>query len=323
MTAIGTVSNIVQQKINEKTEPIRESKMTTVMGQSYTTLQKVRKVVNELWNIQSAGTAYILSDVTSRIFKIGVELYEKSKLIKYLAAQARLISLFSIPFALYNTLYYAEKIAVNEERATSGIYFAQSLGWLADSTLCVLNVLKEAPVISEIAKVAVSPLMGVSFGANVINLCWNGYGIYRNTHHLKNFDSFVLDMEQNEFKELFSIDAELIKAKLRTDEKTAETELKNRIKSKIINHELNMLAIVIGGVGLAILIGTGGGVLAAAVGALGSTTYLIGLIHDIKAKSKFEAYFELPENKWQTNAIIIGTLSLIAIPVIITKNLIK
>jgi hypothetical protein len=323
MTTIGCVPRIVRQKVEETIEPIQESRVTSVAGESYRTIQKVRKVISAMWNIQSAGTAYILSDITSRIFKIGAALYERSKAIQYLAAQTRLISLFSIPFALYNTVHYAQKVAVNEERATSGIYFAQSLGWLADSTLGVLNVLHQAPLISEIAKVAISPLMGVSFGANLISLGWNSYGVYRNTQNLKNFDNFVLDMEQSEFKELFSLDAELIKAKLRTDDTAAETALKDRIKSKITNHKLNILAIIIGGAGLAILIGTGGGAMAAAVGALGSMTYLGALVHDIKAKSKLEAYFELPENKWQTNAMMIGTLSLIAVPVMVTKNLIK
>jgi hypothetical protein len=323
ISALRSRAQIEVENARERFQPVLESKLSSVIGQAYSTIQKVRAVTRAIWNTQTAGAAFILSDITSRIFRIGIAIYEQSKIIQYVAAQARLVSLFSIPFAAYNTLFYANKVALKDDTVNSGIYFAQSLGWFADSTLGVFNALQANPIVAQVAQISIAPLMGVSLGASVISFFWNGYGVYRSGQHLENFDAFINDPNQLEFRELFQIDAQTIADKMKSDKSKTENALKGRIHSKIVSHKLCMLAIAVAGLGLGALLAPGYGVAAAALGALGSVLYLGSMVYELRAKGKLEAEFELSENKWQKQATIIGTLSLIAIPVLFTRNLIE
>lgn len=311
------------EKAKERYNAISESKVKDVLRQGYETLQKIQSAVKLIWNRQSVGTLSFLGNLSSHILHIGEKIYKNNRIVKFVAAKVQLVSLFSIPFAAYNAYSYGKEMVEKKEFVQSGINFAESVGWLADSGASALRIGAEYmpldPVAKAAAHTAIQGLVGVALGANVITLSMHALGIYKNSVDLKNLDRLGANPL---FEEKFNVTADKYREKLNVDEAATKKILKDRIRSKITNHALNILAILVSTAGLGVFLAFGGGIAVGVIGAVSAVIYLTAVVYEVKAKSDFEAYFDRPVNNWKKIALVAGVITLIALPLVVVRNLI-
>lgn len=321
-----------KQAVREEVERISESRLTTVVKKGYDTIVEVKNVAGTVWNTNSAGAAYILGDITSSLFRIATEIFKSSRMIRFVAARVRLIALFSIPFAFVGMCRNGRKMAIGEDRANSGINFAQNLGWFADSTDATIRLMLEfgqqSVTTNQLLSQAIAPLVGISLGSHFISFGWNVYAICKNSRNVTNLDALFLDKAS--LAKSLNVEEDKVLKAVNNDEVSAKKAFGDRFKAKIVFHSLCVLALAVSAVslallaaGTAIMIASNVVISAAMISALGSIIYLGALVYELNSESKLDAYLGAEQNPWKSYAVLAGVISLMSIPVLVAGKIIK
>lgn len=320
------IEHIIPKKVEDQLQKMSDSRLTTVAYFGYEAFTSTQEVTSALWTKRSVTSSYFINDLTRTFFQIANEYREINRAIHFVETTLPWVGITTIPFGMHGVFHYTRNLFMQEDIAESGVYLGQYLGWLATSTIGVLKTAGDLSLFSfstrEWLHASIHPLSQINIASYGLSLTAHIYGLHENFALMKKTASKIQKMDEKTLKEVFHVEGSAIKHSLNNNFKGTIEVLKGRIASKIQNHRLNILAISILGIGLAILTYSGFQVAAGTISITGSVINLAAMVYELNEESKLEKFLCIAQNEYKKHAITIGVLSLFSIPLLVTGKVV-
>lgn len=308
---------VLPDHIDKHVRKVSDSRIATIASFGYETYVSTRDILSVIWKTKSVATASFLNDVSRTIALVVSDYVELNRVIRFVERRMPLVGVAGAPFALYGVVKNGLNLANNDALTESGVLFGQYLGWLANTMIGALKIARDHTTFEISTKVwfnaAINPLANLAIVSYGITFIAHVYGLHENYELLDSYKN-IPKMSVKRLEEAFHIDGNFIKGRIQGARKVTIDALKGRVQSKITNHKLNMLAISVLGIGLAVQLMTGITLAAGAISITGSMISLGAIVYDLYEELNMERSLQSHHNEYKKYSIGIGLVSLVLIP---------